>query len=226
MAGKLLEARVTLNRVTRTLRQLREQLPSRPLSSVRLVVTGDRVIVRDRMASWALDSKQGVFGFDMEAEPAEIAPTVRFADKPLPVLDPSDTADDLYQSALDFELAGRGDDAREAYTAVLDKDPGNVEAKINLGRLLHGANRLAEAEALYRAALEQEPSNALASFNLGVVLEDQGLTEGAIAAYRRAIAIDDHYADAHFNLSRLLEAKGDKQAALRHLARFRRLTRS
>jgi hypothetical protein len=37
------------------------------------------------------------------------------------------------------------------------------------------------------------------------------------------LTIDETYADAHFNLARLLEVRGDKQGALRHLSRFKRL---
>ncbi|HUF72819.1 MAG TPA: tetratricopeptide repeat protein [Gammaproteobacteria bacterium] len=222
-AGKLLEARVSPSRVTRTLHELREQLPSRPLSAVSLVVAGGRVIVRDRMASWVLESRQGVFGFEMEAagatpESAAVSPVP-------PKRRATESADALYRSALDLELAGRLKEAEAAYRAALGKNAKLVDARINLGRLLHAADRLREAESLYREALDKAPDNPLAAFNLGVVLEDQGKTPAAVEAYRRAIGIDDDHADAHFNLSRLLEQNGDRQAALRHLARFKRLTR-
>jgi len=223
MAGQLLEARVSPNRVTRTLRRLRDELPGRPLSSVNLVVVGGRVVVRDRFASWALDSGQGELSFEMESVAARLDPAG--PESAPAVLETGAGAEDLHEAALDLELAGRPDEAEAAYVAALAKDPSLVDARINLGRLLHGAGRLAEAEALYRAALEQDAGNALAAFNLGVVLEDQKRADAAIEAYRRAIAIDDSHADAHFNLGRLLEAQGDRQAALRHLSRFRRLTR-
>jgi tetratricopeptide (TPR) repeat protein len=227
-AGKLLEARVSSARVTRTLHELREQLSSRPLSAVSLVVAGGRVIVRDRMASWVLESRQGVFGFEMDvrgfgpasgAEATALSPTAGS-----PQLRAGDNADSAYRAAVDLELAGRPGDAEAAYIAALKKNPELVNARINLGRLVHASNRLREAESHYREALDQEPDNALAAFNLGVVLEDQGRAAAAVDAYRTAIDNDDDHADAHFNLARLLEQSGDRQAALRHLARFRRLT--
>lgn len=220
-AGKLVEAGVSLARVTRTLRQLHDQLPSRPLSAVGLVVVGDRVIVRDRLASWVLESGQGVFGFEMRSEhgPAP-APSLPAAAERQPL-----DAETLYQTGIDLELLGKNEESEAAYAQALEQDPSHNDARINLGRLLHTSKRLAEAEALYRAALAHEPTSSLAAFNLGVVLEDRKQVGAAIAAYRRAIAIDDDNADAHFNLSRLLEQSGDRQAALRHLARFRRLTR-
>jgi len=225
-AARLLGANVTVNRVTRTLSLLRERLPDgRPLSAVRLIVTGQRVIVKDRLASWEPESGQGALDFDVQAMSELVAPQLPRRSR-TELEQGSETAAGLYETALDLELAGRFEEARETYEAVLRRDPLFTGARINLGRLLHAADRLAEAEALYRAALEQNPGNALAAFNLGVALEDQGKTAAAAEAYRSALAIDDGYADAHYNLSRLLETQGDARGALRHLSRFRRLMRN
>ena len=224
-AGKLLGARLTPHRVTRTLRLIREQLPAgRPLSAVRLFVTGQRVVVKDRLASWEPESRQGTFNFDVQALSRQVASLIPRHSR-AELERQAQSAVDLYETASDLELAGRSDEAREAYQAALRWDPKLVSARIDLGRLLHAANRVAEAEALYRAALEQDPHNALAAFNLGVALEDQDKVDAAVEAYRRVLAIDDAYADAHFNLSRLLEAEGDERGALRHLSTFKRLMR-
>ena len=222
-AARLLDAGVTVNRVTRTLTLLREQLPDgRPLSAVRLIVTGQRVIVKDRLASWEPESGQAALDFDVQAMSEPVAPKLPRRSR-TELEHEGETVAGLYETALDLELAGRFEEARETYEAVLQRDPRLAGARINLGRLLHAAGALSEAEAHYRAALEQNPDNALAAFNLGVALEDQGKTGDAADAYRAALAIDEGYADAHYNLSRLLETQGDVQSALRHLSRFRRL---
>jgi tetratricopeptide (TPR) repeat protein len=224
-AAKLLEAGVTVSRVTRALGLLRERLPAgRPLSAVRILVTGGRVIVKDRLASWEPESGQCALEFDVQAVSEPVAPQLPRGSR-AEFGKQRQTAATLYQTALDLELAGRSDEAREAYEAVLDRDPKVAGARVNLGRLLHAAGHAGEAEALYRAALEQDPGNAIAAFNLGVALEDQGKTEAAAEAYRAALAADDDYADAHYNLSRLLETQGDARGALRHLSSFRRLMR-
>ncbi|HLT91036.1 MAG TPA: tetratricopeptide repeat protein [Woeseiaceae bacterium] len=223
-AGRLLGAGVSVRRVTRALSLLRSQLPEgRPLSAVRVLVTGERVLVRDRLASWEPESGQCALDFEVQAVSAPVAPPILAERPPRSEAERARTADELYQAALDLELAGRTEAAREVYEAVLRCDPARVAARINLGRLLHAAGRTADAEAMYRAALEQEPQSALAAFNLGVALEDQGKTWSAVEAYRAAIGIDESYADAHYNLSRLLEAQGDARGALRHLNHFRRL---
>jgi tetratricopeptide (TPR) repeat protein len=223
-AGKLLKARLSLNRITRTLRTIRKQLPSgRPLSAVRILVTGQRVVVRDRLASWEPVSRQGTLDFDVQKLSQPVAPHIPRRSRA--ELKKAASAEGLYQAALDLELAGRGREARDAYEEALERDPELVSARINLGRLMHAENRVTEAEVLYRSALAQNPKSALAAFNLGVALEDQGAADAAVEAYEQALAIEPSYADAHFNLSRLLEAKGDARGALRHLNTFRRLLR-
>lgn len=218
-ASEMLEAEISEKRVTRTLRRLREQLPAgRPLSAVRILVAGGRVIVKDRLSAWEPESGQTTLDFDVRAMTEAVVPHLEVCEQQRAF-----TADELYQNALDLELAGCSDEARDAYHEVLRRDPDLVAARINLGRLLHAAGQLAEAEGLYRAALERNPGNVLAAFNLGVVLEDQGKLDAAADAYEAALALDEEYADAHYNLSRLLEARGDARGALRHLNRFRRL---
>ena len=110
--------------------------------------------------------------------------------------------------------------ARAAYEACLAGDCTHLNARINLGRLLHLEGLLEQAEAIYRASSERD---ALLLFNLGVLLEDRGNTREAIESYGAALSHDPGMADAHYNLSRLYEAAGEAQAAFRHLLTYRRL---
>ena len=131
-------------------------------------------------------------------------------------------ADHWYDIALDLESE---DSARAmaAYATALTLDPGHADAHLNLGRLLHEAGRVPEAERHYRGALASDPGSAQASYNLGVALEDQRRSAEAVAAYEAALRLDASLAAAHFNLSRLHEAAGRRTDALRHLADYRRL---
>jgi tetratricopeptide (TPR) repeat protein len=110
--------------------------------------------------------------------------------------------------------------AREAYEACLAGDWSHIEARINLGRLLHLEGNLRDAEKVYLAT--EEPS-AILYFNLGVLLEDLERELDAVAAYRRALVHDPGMGDAHFNLSALHDRLGETQAAFRHLLAYRRL---
>jgi tetratricopeptide (TPR) repeat protein len=112
--------------------------------------------------------------------------------------------------------------ARAAYQACLQGDCSHLEARVNLGRLLHLHGHLREAEAIYR---KMPHPDAVLYFNLGVLMEDLRRERKAIEAYREAILHNPGMADAHFNLSLLYERSGEAQAAFRHLLAYRRLIR-
>jgi tetratricopeptide (TPR) repeat protein len=114
------------------------------------------------------------------------------------------------------------DAARAAYLDALNAYSDHLEARINLGRLLHLKGELKQAEKVYRQA---KSSSALLSFNLAILLEDLNREQDAIDAYREALAQDPHLYDAHFNLSRLHERADQPREALRHLLAYRRQVR-
>jgi tetratricopeptide (TPR) repeat protein len=125
-----------------------------------------------------------------------------------------------FERAMALEEKDPGE-ARAAYLKSLAIDAHHVEARINLGRLLHLNGEHATAEQVYRAGLT---ANALLSFNLALLLEDLDRESEAILAYREALAHDPRMADAHFNLARLHEKAGRSKEAFRHLLAHRRLT--
>jgi Flp pilus assembly protein TadD len=90
---------------------------------------------------------------------------------------------------------------------------------------LHEDGDLRGAEKQYRAALSVAPTHPVAAFNLGVALDDQGRLADAAEAYRGAIELDPDNPDAHYNLAGILERQHDKAGAVRHLTRYRALTR-
>jgi tetratricopeptide (TPR) repeat protein len=112
--------------------------------------------------------------------------------------------------------------ALSGYQQVLRIHAGHLEARINLGRLLHLAGELEQAEKVYRTARH---ASALLSFNLALLLEDLNREAEAIIAYREALALDPSLHDAHFNLSRLHERAQRPREALRHLLAYRRHSR-
>ena len=125
-----------------------------------------------------------------------------------------------YKRGLRLEVADAAG-ARAAYEACLAGDCSHLEARINLGRLLHLGGLLAEAEAVYR---EIEHPSAVLHFNLGVLMEDLQRESRAVEAYREAVLHDPGMADAHYNLSLVYERSGNARGAFRHLLAYRRLT--
>ena len=88
---------------------------------------------------------------------------------------------------------------------------------------LHGAGRLAEAEQAYRAAIAACGSDPALMYNFGVLLHDMKRGTEAIEAYESALRGNPNLADGHYNLALLYEDLKQPKAAIRHMARYRKL---
>jgi len=222
-ASGLLEAGVQPRRVWRALRAVRERLPAgQPLSSVRVLADGQRVLIRERDTAWEPESGQTILAFAVDDLAAKVAPLVMEAATQARAR--ANTSDEWFELALEFDHVGAREDATAAYREAIALDGTHVNARINLGRLLHNVRAYREAEELYRDALRIDPGNAIAAFNLGVALEDQGALQEAMDTYRHALSVDPALPDVHYNLARLYEQQDDRQAALHHFACFRDLS--
>lgn len=140
-------------------------------------------------------------------------------------------ATDWYEQGVALEARDPGA-AMAAYARAIAGRMDLPDAHNNLGRLHHERGELAAAESCYRIAICCDARIALYWFNLGVSVEDQGRCAEAIGAYERAVELAS-CADAHFNLARLFDLRGRRtddvallRRAVRHLARYRDLTRA
>ncbi|HVF35035.1 MAG TPA: tetratricopeptide repeat protein [Candidatus Saccharimonadia bacterium] len=227
-ARALTEANVPHRRIATSLRALRAKLPdSMPLSGLAIDAVGARVVVRERGRQWQAESGQYLLAF---------APGG--ADRPITVIEPPATsaqkpaarsdqrgAIDAYERAIALVDANDLAAAERAFRATVAADPCHLDARIELGRILHESDRLEEAEAQYREGLARCGTDAVLWFNLGVVLEDRGHALDSAEAYRASIDADPRLADAHYNLALVYESLDRPRDAIRHMASYRRLTR-
>jgi DNA-binding transcriptional MerR regulator len=205
-------ARVPARKIHAALLALRAGLPGDlPMTSLTLAASGERVAVREAGRLREAGSNQYALPLPAPAGAPRVADAQR---------ERLEEAQRHYEHALDLEDADASA-AMRAYQACLALDAGHIEARINLGRLLHLAGALTEAERTYRAAAG---GNALLAYNLAVLLEDLARDRDAVEFYRQALVLDPSLPDAHFNLARLYERDGDTQASFRHLLAYRRLT--
>jgi len=231
-ASALRAAKISPRRINRTLQELRSALPSESsLNQLSLTALGNRIAIREGGTLRESDSGQYALALEIVEEQGQLHVIKRQEDRaPSPgsasnappfaaAADAAAVADDIYDRALSLEDT-HPDQARAAYEACLEADPTHLEARINLGRLLHAEGHLAQAEKVYRGAAHSEP---LLAFNLAVLLEDLGREPDAIKAYRETLAMDPQFADAHFNIARLYERARDPKASLRHLLAYRRM---
>ena len=217
-ASALRAANIPAKRINRALERLRASMPEgAALNRLSLTALGDRIAIREGKMLWESDTGQYVLALDIDLDQGGLHVLSGQAARSE---EPSISADELFSKAYELEESNPAA-ARVAYEECLRALPEHVEARINLGRLLHLAGELRDAERIYRARPTAEP---LISFNLAVLLEDLDRDSEAILVYREALALDPQLADAHFNLARLYERARDKKASLRHLLAYRRMT--
>lgn len=218
-AQTLADANVPAKRIARSLKQLRRQLPeTMPLSGLSISAVGEHVVVRDGAGHRRADSGQYLLAFD--GGPADGTVTVI----PARPERAARAAPDWFERG---EALERGDAqaALDAYQCAIEADPRHVDARLNLGRLLHELGRLDQAEIVYREALSLGAQDPLTLYNLGVLLGDADRGREAAPLYEAALRVDPQLADAHYNLALLYEKFGKPRQALRHLAAYRRLTK-
>jgi tetratricopeptide (TPR) repeat protein len=225
-AQALADANVPQRRITRSVRELRRNLPdSMPLSGLAISAVADQVVVREGGSRWQAESGQYLLEF--EGDPAKGKLDVRGREAPSThILESAEPESDDAQGWIDHAAEIEEDDPRaavEAYQRAIEADPSRLDARINLGWLLHESRRYAKAEQVYREALEACGGDALLLFNLGVLLDDMNRRTAAIEAYSAALRLDPAMADAHYNLALLYQKTGKAQEAIRHLAHYKRL---
>lgn len=194
MASALYAAKIPQKKITAALANIRSFLPGAALDA--LSVSSERVDIAD-------ERHLSVYKPRSHRKP------------------PAHPAQRHFERAVSLENRDP-EAARAAYEQSLAADTHHVEARINLGRLLHLQGDHKAAEDIYRAGLTV---NAVLSFNLALLLEDLERESEAIMAYRQALAHDPGFADAHFNLARLHEVAGRPKEAFRHVLTYRRLIR-
>ena len=209
-AQELSAALVPRRRIVRALKELRRQLPeSMPLSGLRIGAVGDRVVVREGGSAWQAESGQYLLALDVKAEVASVVPA-------------PEPDEDWYARALAMERDDP-EGALVAYERAVAQDPGNVDARVNWGSLLHELGRHAEAQRVYIDALTAHGDDPVLLFNLGVLFEDTDRKMEAVAAYQKALRLDPGLADGHYNLALLLRKLGRPRDAIRHMSLYRKL---
>jgi tetratricopeptide (TPR) repeat protein len=221
----LLDAGLTLARVRRDLRTLRQRLgPTASLAELPLEVQDGRVAVRGEPApvsgQLSLPFAPRVAAPNPAGELRDLPSRGPIAPEPAPAL----TGDDWFERAIALEEHDV-EAAIDAYRRAIRLRPDHVEALINLGRLHAEAGQADAANDCFAQALALDPADATALYNLGVVAQDSGREADAIIYYTRALELDAGLAEAHYNLATLFDQSGDARSAIRHINEYRKLTR-
>jgi uncharacterized caspase-like protein len=93
-----------------------------------------------------------------------------------------------FKEGVSQSAQGHPNEAAQAYLAALETNPGQVEARLNLGALLYKQGRYTQAEREFRLVLAQNPEHVVARENLATTLEARGgFDEDAYQQWRLAL---------------------------------------
>lgn len=124
-----------------------------------------------------------------------------------------------YNLALALSRSGRLKDAENEYRAALDRDPGLVEAWVNLGGLLLARWDFPGCLAATQAAVRLTPDLAVAHYNLGQAHLYMNDPENLLRCNLKVLELERDHPAAHYYAAVAHLALGDVAAAQRHLAR-------
>lgn len=113
-------------------------------------------------------------------------------------------------------LQGDHDEAMSTFACVLERDPANAVARVNVGYLCLRKRVFGEAiEHLSRVIREGADRRAVlyAHFYLGLVYLERGMTEDAVAFLARAVAVGPNLIEARYDLGRALWLAGRREEA-------------
>ncbi len=109
-----------------------------------------------------------------------------------------------------YDLAGRNDDAINAYKQATTLKPENASYFNNLGNILGRSGKIDEARAAYTKSAELDPPNAaLAWRNFGISLYQAGRMQEAVEPLKKSIEIDPKSAQAYYLLGACLVASAE-----------------
>ena len=120
-------------------------------------------------------------------------------------------------------LQDGGKAAIDVCRRVVEIDPKDAKAWINLGAALGQAEQLDEEIEAYRKAIQLAPKYAEAWYNLGVAQARREEDVGAIQAYKQALLLSPKFAKAWFNLGVLQGKLGNPHEKIRS---YRKATES
>jgi tetratricopeptide (TPR) repeat protein len=96
----------------------------------------------------------------------------------------------LLQHATRAHQQNRLDEAAAGYSRVIESDPANVGAYVNLGMVLRQQKKFAAARLAYARAIHLAPQDASIFSNYGNLLADMKRFDEAAAMQARALALD------------------------------------
>ena len=127
-------------------------------------------------------------------------------------------AADAYFQAFSFAASDErvkllGGKARELYAKVLKEQPGNLDAKTNLGMAYMASENPVQGISLLREVLEAEPRNEKALYNMGILAVQSNQYDKAVKRFQDLVQVNPKNVNGQFYLGVTLARTGAKEEA-------------
>ena len=168
-AQALAAANVPQRRITRSMRELRRQLPdAMPLSGLSIGAVADRVVVSEGGSRWQAESGQYLLAF--EGDPADGSLSV--IERERRRQPPAATREDWFDKGVALEQRGRRGRDRRVRAAPSPRTRRSSMRASTWGGCCTKPGASRKAERVYRDAIKACGSDAVLLYNLGVLLDD------------------------------------------------------
>ena len=127
-------------------------------------------------------------------------------------------AADAYFQAFSFASSDErvkllGGKARELYAKVLKEQPGNLDAKTNLGMAYMASENPVQGVSLLREVLEADPRNEKALYNMGILAVQSNQFDKAVTRFQDLVKVNPKNVNGQFYLGVTLARTGAKEEA-------------
>lgn len=127
-------------------------------------------------------------------------------------------AADAYFQAFSFAASDErvkllGGKARELYAKVLKEQPGNLDAKTNLGMAYMASDNPVQGVTYLREVLEADPRNEKALYNMGILAVQSNQYDKAVKRFQDLVKVNPKNVNGQFYLGVTLARTGAKEEA-------------
>jgi Flp pilus assembly protein TadD len=127
-------------------------------------------------------------------------------------------AADAYFQAFSFAASDErvkllGGKARELYAKVLQEQPGNLDAKTNLGMAYMASDNPVQGVTYLREVLAADPRNEKALYNMGILAVQSNQFDKAVTRFQDLVKVNPKNVNGQFYLGVTLARTGAKEEA-------------
>jgi tetratricopeptide (TPR) repeat protein len=116
-------------------------------------------------------------------------------------------------AATDERVTLLGGKARELYGKVLKAEPGNLDAKTNLGMAYMASENPVQGVTLLREVLAADPRNEKALYNMGILAVQSNQYDKAVGRFQDLVKVNPKSVNGQFYLGVTLARTGAKEEA-------------